>query len=98
MASLALGIVGSYIGGAAISGTVMGMTGAAIGWAVGSFVGSLIDQRLFGPTPPTLEGPRLDDLNVQSSAYGAHIPRVYGAYRMAGNIIWSAGIKETRHE
>ncbi|MCG8507086.1 MAG: phage tail protein [Sphingomonadales bacterium] len=46
----------------------------------------------------TVEGPRLKDLSVQSSAYGAPIPLVYGRLRVAGNVIWSSGLIETREE
>jgi hypothetical protein len=51
------------------------------------------------PDPPdiNLQGPRMGDLKVQSSAYGNAIPIVYGAMRLAGNMIWSTPIIETAH-
>ena len=49
--------------------------------------------------PPKLpDGPRLNDKQVQSSAYGDTIPRVYGSYLLAGNVIWSTDLKETAKE
>ena len=66
---------------------------AALGWAIGSYIG----QQLYGPDAPDTQGPRLEDLAVQSATYGKSIPRVFGAGRGAGNMIWSAGIKETKH-
>lgn len=39
-------------------------------------------------------GSQIDDLSVQSSAYGKVIPILYGTMRFAGNIIWSTDIKE----
>ena len=47
--------------------------GSALSGALGSYVGGLVDQQLFGPERETrtVTGPRLHDLRVQSSAYGS---------------------------
>ena len=97
MATLVIGAVGAAIGGS-IGGTVLGVSAAAIGGFIGSSIGSGIDSQLFGPStaPRRTEGPRLSDLAVQSSAYGAPVPLVYGTMRVAGNLIWSTGLNETR--
>jgi hypothetical protein len=88
MASVALGFAGKAIG-TAFGGPLGGM----IGGAIGSALGGLIDNQLF---PMKTEGPRLSDLTIQSSAYGAAIPLIYGGdNRMAGNVIWSSGLIET---
>lgn len=50
------------------------------------------------PDQPDIEGPRLDSLAVQSSAYGAPIRKIWGSARTAGNVIWSEGITEHKHE
>ncbi len=68
--------------------------GPAGGWAVGSAIGGL----LFAPDLPDIEGPRLGDLTVQASNYGAPIPKVYGTRVLAGQVIWKTDIKETKHE
>lgn len=87
MASLVLGFAGSAIGGA-----MGGPLGAKIGGFIGSTLGGMIDNQLF---PTKTEGPRLDDLSVQSSAYGAILPLVYGPKnRLAGQVIWSTGLIE----
>lgn len=79
MASLTLGFVGTAIGG-------------PIGGFIGSTIGSFIDNLLFAPK---IEGPRLSDLSVTSSAYGQAIPQIYGPEnRVGGNIIWSTGLVE----
>ncbi|MCK4609477.1 MAG: phage tail protein, partial [Gammaproteobacteria bacterium] len=53
---------------------------------------------LFGKDVETSsEGPRLESLQVQTSTYGRDIPIVYGGARIAGNVIWSAGIQEKKH-
>jgi hypothetical protein len=83
MASLVLGTVGRIFGG-------------PIGGLIGAAAGSLIDNALFTPTIRT-EGPRLSDLSVQTSTYGSAVPRLYGPEnRIAGNVIWSSGLRETK--
>ena len=42
----------------------------------------------------TQTGSKVDDLSVQSSAYGKVIPILYGIMRFSGNIIWSTDLKE----
>ncbi len=42
------------------------------------------------------EGPRLKDLKVSASTYGAAIPLAYGTCRVAGNMIWATPIKEVK--
>ncbi len=88
MAQLAFGFAGAAIG------SFFGPLGASIGWAIGSAVGGL----LFQPDGPTVEGPRLSDLTVPGSAEGTGIPFVRGTMRVAGKVIWSTDIIETRHE
>jgi len=89
MAQLALGVVGGVVGG-----YIGGPVGAQIGFAIGSGIGGL----LFPPDRPTIEGPRLRDTAVQTSTDGAPIAEVWGTVRLAGNVFWSSGIVETRHE
>ncbi|MBF0562137.1 MAG: hypothetical protein HQL37_08975, partial [Alphaproteobacteria bacterium] len=84
MASLALGAVGAVIG------SFFGAPG--IGFMIGSSLGTL----LFPAKGKTIDGPRLGDLTVTSSAYGAMIPVTFGTIRIAGNMIWTAGILETK--
>ncbi|MDD3182304.1 MAG: hypothetical protein PHD48_05835, partial [Alphaproteobacteria bacterium] len=86
MAVLALGALGAGLSSAA-------GIGATIGWMGGVVLGNL----LFG-SKTEVEGSKLDDLSVQSSTYGGTIQLVYGTMRVAGNVIWSTKLKETRHE
>lgn len=90
MATLALAAAGAAIGNAAITGTVLGLSGAAWGWMIGSTLGSY----LFAPTYRS-EGPRLSDMRVSGGGYGVGIPHVYGAARVNGNVIWSSDLIET---
>ncbi len=73
-------------------GSAIGV-GASAGWIVGSIIGGLLFPS--GGGDP-VEGPRLGDLSVTSSAYGAPIQKSFGTIRMAGNIIWSTGIEEVK--
>lgn len=84
---IGLGLVG------AVGGTLLGV-GPAVGFAAGSLIGGM----LFPPEGQNIEteGPRLQDLTVTSSTYGAPRPIGYGAVRVAGNIIWTSGIKESK--
>jgi hypothetical protein len=72
-----------------------GTAALGLGWQAGWLLGGLVGQALFGPRLPDQEGPRLTDLSVTSSAYGAPIPICYGTMRMGGNMIWSTGLIET---
>jgi hypothetical protein len=81
------------VGGAAL-GSAVGL-GWQAGWLVGSVVGSLLFPAKGQNV--TTESPRLGDLTVSSSAYGASIPIGYGTLRMAGNMIWSSGIREQQN-
>jgi hypothetical protein len=63
--------------------------------AAAAVAGSYIDTSLFAPKIHNT-GPRLSDLTLQVSSYGQPRPRVYGAEnRIAGNVIWSTGLRET---
>ena len=81
MATLILGTVGRALGG-------------PVGGIVGTFLGSSVDRAIFGSG--TRGGPRLSNLAVQSSAYGEGLPRLYVRMRVAGNVIWSPGIREAQ--
>lgn len=84
MASLILGAVGASIG------YQFGF--ASLGWSIGSTIG-----RYFEPGQTiTQEGPRVQGLRLQDSAYGIMIPIVSGNARLAGNLIWSGPLIETR--
>lgn len=76
------GTIGFFLGGPA---------GALRGAQIGIMAGGLIDP----PKGPTINGPRLDDLNVQTSTYGAFIPRAYRNVPIVGNVFWLQGDKLT---
>ncbi len=90
-----MGQIAFAIGGA-VAGTIGGiflgnpLLGAAIGFSVGTALGNAV----YGTRKADmgLDGSRMGDNTVQSSAYGATLPKVYGRWRLAGNMIWSTGI------
>ncbi len=81
MATLVLTAVGSAISG-------------PIGGAIGSIIGQQVDSILFAPKGR--EGPRLKELEVQTSSYGTQIPAIFGAMRVAGTVIWATDLIERR--
>ena len=72
------GTIGFFVGGPA---------GALKGAQIGIMAGGIIDP----PPGPVINGPRLDDLSVQTSTYGAFIPRNYGTIAQTGNVFWLKG-------
>ena len=80
MATLLLTAVGTAVGG-------------PIGGAVGALIGRQADQAIFGTSR---QGPRLKDLSVTTSSYGQPLPRNFGRMRVAGSIIWSTELQETK--
>lgn len=98
MASLVLGIAGSAIGPELFGNlTLFGatITGAQIGGAIGTLIGSEIDSALMPGESVHRTGPRLSDVNIQASTEGAAIPRLYGRMRVAGQLLWATQYKET---
>ena len=91
MAQLAVVALGAAVGyGTLGAGVVaMGLTGAQIGFMVGSIAGQL----LFAPSMNS-EGPKLNDLSVTGASYGAPIPYLEGHPRIAGLTVWSSGKRE----
>jgi hypothetical protein len=61
---------------------------------IGGLVGGLIDP----PKTPEIIGPRLNELSIQTSTYGAPIPHDYGNIAHTGNIIWLLNDKLTETE
>jgi hypothetical protein len=88
-----LAVLGLASAGAVTGGLLFGPTGASAGWLVGSTIGSLLFQEKLKE-----KGPRLSDLKVQDSAYGKHLQIVFGAMRVAGEVIWATDIEAEENE
>ncbi|SHJ12805.1 phage tail protein [Propionispora hippei] len=77
-----------------ILGTIAKNAGWNAFWSgVAAMAGSVIDQSLFAPNV-SREGPRLDDLRLQTSTFGASIPKIYGTVRTECNVIWGTNYVE----
>jgi len=74
--------------------TVGGAVAGPVGAALGALAGRQIDGAVLGRG--RREGPRLAELRVQASSYGVAIPRLFGTVRVAGTVIWSTDLVESR--
>ena len=83
MATVVLTVLGTAIGG-------------PIGGAIGGLLGQGLDSRLFGSGKR--QGPRLKEVDVQTSSYGTQIPAVFGKMRVAGSVIWATDLVEHRKD
>lgn len=87
----ATGFAAPNVAGAAGSGAA-GLSALNI-VGIGLMAGSLIYSIIKGPTK--VEGPRLDDFQVNDSSYDIVITLLYGKGRLSGNIIWPADNSHT---
>jgi hypothetical protein len=81
MATLVFTAIGTAIGG-------------PLGGAIGALIGRQVDGAIIGSG--SREGPRLSELSVTTSSYGAVMARHYGQMRVAGSIIWATDLAEHR--
>ena len=93
MATLLLSAAGAAVGGL-YSGTVLGMTGAVMGRAVGATLGRVIDQRLLGPGSEPVDQGRIDRFRITGAAEGAPIAQLFGRMRLGGQVIWATNFVE----
>ncbi len=82
MATVVLTAVGTALGG-------------PIGAAIGGLIGNMADHAVLF-RPKGREGPRLSDLQVQTSSYGSQVPKLFGTMRVAGTVIWASDLRETK--
>jgi hypothetical protein len=102
MATIAL----AAIGGSLLPASGAGLFGAiSIGSLIGGIAGGLVDNAFVFPTlfsqdnrfTNTVNGPRLDDFNIQTASEGSTINRCYGKrVRVGGTVIWMSDIIEEK--
>lgn len=94
MAKLALSVGIGIVGGLLAIATAGVATPAifGLGFSIGSVIGGIAGSVLFPPAG--VVGPRLNDLQISSSAPGNPIAFGYGTYRFGGQIIWAQLIQE----
>ncbi len=94
MATILLAAAGAAAG-AGFGGTVLGLSGAVIGRAVGATLGRVIDQRLMGGGSRVIETGKVDRLRLSGASEGAPVGIVWGRMRVAGQVIWATHFRQT---
>jgi hypothetical protein len=94
MATLLLSAAGAALG-AGFGGTVLGLSGAVIGRAIGATLGRVIDQRLLGAGSDPVDVGRIDRLRLSGAGEGAGIGQLWGRMRVGGQVIWATQFTET---
>jgi len=94
MATLLLSAAGAAVG-AGFGGTVLGLSGAVIGRAIGATLGRAIDQRVLGAGSEPVDIGRLDRLRLTGAGEGGAIGQLWGRMRVAGQVIWATEFTET---
>ncbi|HEV7255466.1 MAG TPA: glycoside hydrolase/phage tail family protein [Mesorhizobium sp.] len=89
MATVILQAAGAALGG------LFGPVGAALGTAAGALAGYAVDRALLGGERH-VEGARLNAQKFFTAEEGAALPRVYGAARVGGTLIWATRFEEKR--
>lgn len=95
MATILLSAVGAAAG-AGFGGTVLGLSGAVIGRAVGATLGRVLDQRLLGSGSEAVEAGRVERFRLTGASEGAAVPQIYGRMRTAGHVIWATRFEESQ--
>jgi hypothetical protein len=94
MATLLLSAAGAALG-AGFGGTVLGLSGAVIGRAVGATLGRVIDQRILGNGSEPVDIGRIDRLRLTGAGEGGAIGQIWGRMRLGGQVIWATQFTET---
>ncbi len=94
MATILLAAAGAAAG-AGFGGTLLGLSGAVIGRAVGATLGRAIDQRLLGQGSSAVEVGRIDRFRITGASEGAAVGRVWGRMRLPGQVIWASRFAES---
>jgi hypothetical protein len=93
MATILLSAAGAALG-AGFGGTVLGLSGAVIGRAIGATLGRIIDQRLMGAGSEAIEVGRIDRFRLMGASEGSAVPQLWGRMRVAGQVIWATEFQE----
>lgn len=94
MATILLSAAGAAIG-SGFGGSVLGMSGAVIGRAIGATAGRALDQRLLGGGGAPVDTGKVERFRVTGASEGSAIPRAWGRVRLPGQVIWSSRFLES---
>ncbi|MCF8484800.1 MAG: glycoside hydrolase TIM-barrel-like domain-containing protein [Rhodobacteraceae bacterium] len=95
MATILFSAAGAALG-SGFGGTVLGLSGAVIGRAVGATLGRAIDQRILGLGAEPVEVGRLDRFYLMGASEGAPVSKVWGRMRVPGQVIWASPYLESQ--
>ena len=93
MATILLAAAGGAIG-SAFGGSVLGLSSAVIGRAVGATLGRVIDARLLGSGSEPIEVGRLERYRISGASEGTALGLSYARTRVAGQVIWATRFEE----
>ena len=93
MATILLSAAGAALG-AGFGGTVLGLSGAVIGRAIGATLGRVIDQRLLGAGSEAIEVGRVDRFRLMGASEGSAVAQLWGRMRVGGQVIWATEFQE----
>ena len=93
MATILLSAAGAALG-AGFGGTVLGLSGAVIGRAIGATLGRVIDQRLMGAGSDAIEVGRVDRFRLMGASEGSSVAQIWGRMRIGGQVIWATEFQE----
>ncbi|MBV0912953.1 baseplate multidomain protein megatron [Anianabacter salinae] len=93
MATIVLSAVGGALG-SALGGSVLGLSTAVLGRAVGATLGRWIDQQVMGGGSEAVETGRIERFRINGASEGAPIARAYGRVRLGGQVIWATRFRE----
>lgn len=94
MATILLSAAGAAVG-SGFGGSVLGLSGAVIGRAIGATAGRAIDQRLLGGGADPVETGRVERFRMSGAGEGSAVARIWGRARVAGQVIWATRFLES---
>ena len=97
MATILLSAAGAALG-AGFGGTVLGLSGAVIGRAIGATLGRMIDQRLMGAGSEAIEVGRIDRFRLMGASEGSSVAQLWGRMRVGGQVIWATEFQENARQ
>ena len=95
MATIVLSAAGAAAG-AALGGSVLGLSSVVLGRAAGATLGRVIDQSLLGSGSKAVETGRVERFRLSGASEGAPVTQCYGRVRLAGQVIWASRFQETK--
>ncbi|WP_126975622.1 baseplate multidomain protein megatron [Frigidibacter oleivorans] len=95
MATILFAAAGAAVG-AGFGGSILGLSSAVMGRAIGATLGRVIDQTLLGQGSGAVETGRVDRFRLTGASEGAPVTQVWGRMRLGGQVIWSGPFVESK--